>query len=95
MQKEQLAQRYLANIKGCFTAVKILISLFALFALGLFGFFCVASATGFRQTNMRATALTAAILGIAMAAAALGLGVAIIVAKINLKKLEKLGPAEE
>lgn len=93
MTNEQRAEKYVSRIKRCLTAIKILIitTVAALLVLVLF----IAVAAGAQIYSY----LTAAVLGlcIPMLCAALafcGALTAILVAKISLKQLKKLGRVE-
>ena len=91
MTKEQLAERYAARIARCFTALKILIigAVAAIAALVIFA--AVAGGINMKESNPEGVLLGVIIPGLSAVACVTGALCTIVIAKITMTRLKKLG----
>lgn len=91
MDKEELAALYAARLNRCLAAMKILIILAAAAVVGLLVFFAVASGINMKDSNPNGVLLGIIIPAGTAAAAVTGALTSVVVAKITMVKLKKLG----
>lgn len=89
-----MAERYVTRLKRCLTAIKILIvvSIAAIAALVIF--IIVAAGTDMQSTNVNGLLIGVIVPGFLAAAGVAGALAVLVVAKITLNKLKKLGAEE-
>ena len=90
MEKSELAAKYVKIIKRCFIAVKVLVPCTVMAVIALAVFSAAGSASGMRENNFNMFILGVVITaGVALVLAIAPI-ICLLIAKINLKKLEKL-----
>ena len=95
MTKDQLAERYVARLKRCLTAVKILIGFSVAAIAALVIFVAVSGGIAMNESNPAAMLLGIIILVIVAVLTVAGKLTTLLIANITVKKLKKLGDAGE
>lgn len=94
MNNEQLAENYVSRLKKCLSAVKILVTCTMTAVAALIIFIVAAKGAGLQDSNPTALIIGIAIPGFLAAACVIGALSTLIVAKVTLNKLKKLGIEE-
>lgn len=89
--KEALAGKYVARLRRCLLAVKILIIFTVAAIAALIIFALAAKGSGLKDSNPAATFITALSVGCTAAAAAITALAILLLSRITLSKLKKLG----
>lgn len=94
MKKEELAGRYVARLKKCLLLTKIFVICAVAAIAALLVFIAVAASTDMQTSNLSGLVVGVAVPGFVAVAGVIGALSCLVVAKIFLNKLKKLGADE-
>ncbi len=94
MEKEKLAERYVARLKKCLLCIKIFVFCAIPACAALLIFIAVAAATEMQNSNLAGLITGVAVTGFFALGTIIAAFICVIIAKVNLVKLEKLGAVE-